>query len=331
MVRKRVLVRAAALAALAAAGVVRAENGTSGTPAAAGAQYSGPIYMVQEQPPQVPSDVTRGDQPKPDTTVAEAAAKPETPPRPLMALLDGTSFGDALKEARINIFGHAEASWTHNFSSDDRIIVGRVFDLEHDDPTFNQLDLTVERSVVVSPDQWDLGGRVEWIWGGDARLIHSVGLFDHYGFDDGPDNQFDLNQAYVDVNVPLGKGLRVRAGKFVTLLGQEVINPIGNALYSHSYLFGYAIPFTHTGVLGTYALSDKVTTWLDQQPVGERYIAFDENTPANFTVELVQIVTAWATFQQFFHVTNLIMAALSYQDQDSVGTAASEPALAAAA
>ena len=31
-----------------------------------------------------------------------------------------------------------------------------------------------------------------------------------------------------------------------------MINPTGNPFYSHSYLFGYAIPFTHTGVLGTY-------------------------------------------------------------------------------
>ena len=50
-----------------------------------------------------------------------------------------------------------------------------------------------------------------------------------------------------------------RLGKFVTLLGQEAINPTGNALYSHSYLFGFAIPFTQTGVLVTYALNDKFT------------------------------------------------------------------------
>jgi hypothetical protein len=164
-----------------------------------------------------------------------------------------------LSEAKINIFGHIEGSWTHNFSSDGRLLAGRVFDIENDDPTLNQLDLTVERTVDFSPSEWNVGGRLEMIWGGDARFMHSLGLFDYQGFDNGPDNQFDLNQAYVDVNVPLGKGLRVRAGKFVTLLGYEVINPTGNPLYSHSYLFGYAIPFAHTGVLGTYQVSDKLT------------------------------------------------------------------------
>ena len=45
----------------------------------------------------------------------------------------------------------------------------------------------------------------------------------------------------------------------MTLFGQEVINPTGNALYSHSYLFGYAIPFTHTGAYATYNFSDAIT------------------------------------------------------------------------
>jgi len=252
MFSRKGLVRGAALAALFAAGLARAEGVQSGRTETA------PHYL-QAQPPQVPPDQTRGDAPTPITSEAQAEAKAETPPRPLMSLLRRTSVGEALDEARINIFGHAEVSWTHNFSSDDPIIVGRTFDLENDDPTFNQLDLTIERTVVVSPDQWDIGGRVESIWGGDSRFIHAVGLFDYNGFDDGPDNQFDLNQAYIDINVPVGKGLRVRAGKFVTLLGYETINPTGNQFYSHSFLFGYAIPFTQTGLLGTYQASEKLT------------------------------------------------------------------------
>jgi len=79
--------------------------------------------------------------------------------------------------------------------------------------------------------KFDWGFRVEWIWGGDARLIHSNGLnfygpgnADVGGQLDGPDEQFDLNQAYAQFALPVGSGLTITAGKFVTLLGYETMN-----------------------------------------------------------------------------------------------------------
>ena len=48
------------------------------------------------------------------------------------------------------------------------------------------------------------------------------------------------------------------AGKFVTLQGSEVIWSPTNPNISRSILFG-AIPFTHTGVRGTWALNEKVS------------------------------------------------------------------------
>ena len=203
---------------------------------------------AEEQPPNVAGT------PMPD------AVEPPPPRRPLMSLLDEAGVGQSLDDARIDIFGHVEGSYTYNFNDPaGDINIGRVFDFEHDELTLNQIDLTIERTVDAAKKKWDVGGRIEWIYGGDAGLIHSNGLFDWYDGPRDPENQFDLNQAYVDVTVPVGNGLRLRAGKFVTLLGYEVINPTGNALYSHSYLFGFAIPFTHTGVLATYSLNDKIT------------------------------------------------------------------------
>ena len=52
-----------------------------------------------------------------------------------------------------------------------------------------------------------------------------------------PEYQFDITQAYIDVNVPMGNGLIIRTGKFVSLMGYETIDPRGNPFYSHSYLF----------------------------------------------------------------------------------------------
>ena len=63
-------------------------------------------------------------------------------------------------------------------------------------------------------------------------------------------NAFELREAYGTYKVPWD-GVKLKAGKFVTLLGYEVLmtNTAFNPNISHSILFGYAIPFTHVGVL----------------------------------------------------------------------------------
>jgi Putative beta-barrel porin-2, OmpL-like. bbp2 len=186
------------------------------------------------------------------------------PRRPLMNMLDKAGVAKGLDDLGINIYGWVEMSWTHNFEDPiGGVNVGRFFDFENDDHTLNQIDITIERAVAVSGDKFDWGGKMEWIWGGDARFIHANGVFDHYGFPlfpgspgtgDGPDEQFDPVQFYLQFNVPVGNGIIATGGKFVTLLGYETINPTTSPLYSHSFLFNFAIPFTHTGGMARYAL-----------------------------------------------------------------------------
>ncbi len=187
--------------------------------------------------------------------------------KPLGDLLDKAGVGKTLDDAGITIGGFVEASWTISDSAPPaNAITGRYFDFENQDLTLNQIDLYLERVVDPSKGKFDVGGRIEAIYGGDSRLIHSRDLTNHHGIyyvkpgeNVGPDEQFDLNQAYLDFALPVGTGLKLRVGKFVTLLGWEVINPTLNAFYSHSFLFGYAIPLTNTGFLATYVLSPSVT------------------------------------------------------------------------
>ena len=72
--------------------------------------------------------------------------------------------------------------------------------------------------------------------------------------------QFDLQQVFASYIAPIGSGLRFDVGKYVTHLGYEVIEGYDgyNDNYSRSILFGYAIPFTHTGVKASYAFNSKV-------------------------------------------------------------------------
>jgi hypothetical protein len=134
-------------------------------------------------------------EPAPTTPAAEAAAAPAAR-RPLMGLLDKAGVAGPLDDAGINIFGHVEASTSYNMQGGGTN-TGRVFDVDTEQLDLNQLDLTFERTVDVTQKKFDVGGRVEWIYGEDAGFIHSNGLFDYYAGPRSPETQFDLNQAYL--------------------------------------------------------------------------------------------------------------------------------------
>jgi len=56
--------------------------------------------------------------------------------------------------------------------------------------------------------------------------------------------------------MPIGGGLKLRFGKFATYHGAELIEAKENFNYSRSFLFNFAIPFTHTGFMAGYTFSD---------------------------------------------------------------------------
>jgi hypothetical protein len=72
---------------------------------------------------------------------------------------------------------------------------------------------------------------------------------------------FDARQFYITYTAPVGSGIKLKVGRFVTLAGAEVIKSYNNFNYNvtNSILFGFAIPFTHTGIMSSYAFSDQVS------------------------------------------------------------------------
>jgi hypothetical protein len=71
---------------------------------------------------------------------------------------------------------------------------------------------------------------------------------------------FDPTQFYLTYTAPIGSGLNIQAGRFVTLLGAETINTYNNLNFneSKSFIFGFGIPFTHTGIRGNYTFNDYI-------------------------------------------------------------------------
>lgn len=77
------------------------------------------------------------------------------------------------------------------------------------------------------------------------------GLYYHTG-------GYDVTQAYFQYTSVNGK-FNAYAGKFSTLAGEEVIESPNDFNFSRSILFGYAVPFTHTGVRFSYAFTPQLT------------------------------------------------------------------------
>ena len=130
----------------------------------------------------------------------------------------------------------------------------RVFD--YNDNSFN-LDVA-EVVVQIAPTKPnDAGFRVDVAAGNSVPQISKA--------QDQTVAQFDLQQVFASYIAPLGNGLRFDFGKYVTHLGYEVIEGYDgyNDNYSRSILFGYAIPFTHTGVKASYAFSGKVSAMIE--------------------------------------------------------------------
>jgi hypothetical protein len=199
------------------------------------------------------------DEPAPIPASAPATSPAdEFAPRDLA--MEGLAFlgaKPALEHAHLKVSGWLEQSFTLNFDSPSgRVNALRVFDDRSNDYRFNQLALVLERVLTEGKD-FDFGGKVELMYGSDARFIHETYLTLHQT----ETMQFDPVQFYGLVRLPVGNGLTVKLGKYDTTHGAEVIEAVGNPLYSHSFLFGYAIPFTHTGIQFDYPLTDRLSVY----------------------------------------------------------------------
>jgi hypothetical protein len=177
-------------------------------------------------------------------TAPAAPPPPVTPPAP------------APWYDQISVNGMVSVSYTGNLNSPpSRQNQFRVFDT--DAATF-QLDvaqLAVQRAV---SKPGDVGFRIDLIAGALANVTAASGLFRD---ESGEAGDFDVLQAYLSYIAPAGRGLRFDAGKFTTPIGYEVTEGYEdfNDHHSHSFLFGYAEPVSHTGVRVSYPFSDQVS------------------------------------------------------------------------
>ena len=130
----------------------------------------------------------------------------------------------------------------------------RVFDAN--DNSFN-IDVAEVVVQIAASKPNDAGFRVDLATGNSIPQVAKT--------QDQTASQFDLQQAFASYIVPVGSGLRFDVGKYVTHLGYELIEGYDgyNDNYSRSILFGYAIPFTHTGLKASYTFSSNVAAMFE--------------------------------------------------------------------
>lgn len=182
-------------------------------------------------------------------------APPAVPPSPAQAdPLSGLSsvIGGA------TLTGLVDGYYSYNFNKPETGTTtlsdtpGNFTSLRTFDPRNNQFALNlIELGLVKTPDAENrLGYKAIFGFGDAMRQVNVVSGADPTFF------QY-LKEAYFSYLAPVGRGLQIDVGKFVTPNGAEVIESSANWNYSRSLLFNYAIPFYHYGMRAQYSFSPK--------------------------------------------------------------------------
>jgi hypothetical protein len=161
-------------------------------------------------------------------------------------------------EPRFKIYGWIDGGITFNPDDPkDRQNFGRLFTDRSNELLLNQAVITLERTLPSGLTSFDWGFKLQAMMGSDARSIHSLGLLDNTMNET---IEPDLVEAYLALHFPIlsAGGVDLKLGKFVTLEGNETIDPRANFFYSHTYLFDFGIPFNHTGALAIWHATPKV-------------------------------------------------------------------------
>jgi hypothetical protein len=186
------------------------------------------------------------------TTAAPATAVLATEAKPASGPLDGLS--NVLGGATLT--GYVDTYYNTNFNQPASHLTGaRSWDNLNNGFELNMVNLVLDKSV---DKDSRTGYHVSLAFGNQMNVINAAEPFAN-SLHAKPGWDQNLLEAYFSYLAPVGKGLQIDVGKFVTPVGAEVIPSKDNWNYTRGLLFDYAIPLYHYGVRGKYTFSPKVT------------------------------------------------------------------------
>jgi len=213
---------------------------------------SGEVGNLQKQ-----SDDTTSEVKKIEAAMVVAPPPANTPPGTIgqHVGLDEQNIASIQKNLTdnlgISVHALVDAGYEHNFNQPNgNVNVFRAWD--QDGFQLTQGNLHIERDGTV-------GFVTDINFGQVANAISSVTNYSnsaHVG------NQFvDPTQYYLTYTAPFGSGVSFEAGRFVTLLGAEIIPVYNNQNFNESrgLLFNLGEPLTHTGIRASYTFNDYVS------------------------------------------------------------------------
>lgn len=225
--------------------------------------FAGVVCLAEEpEMHKIPQLQATQSQPATSGPVETQPAPPAAwPPGLLQAGLNSTGAKGFFDVTGLRTYGHVESSFTGRLIGGQDPLPGRLLDARRvNDLRLNQLWATVDRPYD-SAKAFDIGGRADALYGGDALYTHALGL-DRMGEGDG-ENWFDPVQFYLQPWLKTGKesGAEFTVGRYFSPFGVEAVDAALSPLYSHSYLFNQMGPFTVTGAQAKYIFNPQYSAY----------------------------------------------------------------------
>jgi hypothetical protein len=208
------------------------------------------------------------------------------------------SISSLLGPVTLSGFGDVYYGYDYNHPEDNFSGL-RFFEAPTNGFGFNMAELILDKPPDATSAESRLGYHVSVGYGQAARIVNGSDNF-------GDGSNFFVKEAYLSYLAPIGKGLTITVGKFVTPAGAEVIESNANWNYSRSLLFYYAIPFFHFGASAKYVFNPKwsVTGYLVNgwnNTVIDHYSGEGTSSGLTYGVSLAWTPNAkWSAIENYF-------------------------------
>ncbi|PTX99806.1 hypothetical protein DB346_18510 [Verrucomicrobia bacterium LW23] len=190
-----------------------------------------------------------------ESAQAAAPASSASEARRLERLVDTHAIHVETAKPGVRMSGYVQASYTQQFASEGEESLGTTEnafrnDFDTNDFNINAIKLVIERPLGEDRTVWDAGFHTDIWFGEDASMFSAADPAVTPGGD------LFLHQAYVNLLVPVGRGVEVRMGKMVSLLGYEGEERPDNMNYSYGLLNVLFYNGISTGLLGRYRFTE---------------------------------------------------------------------------